>query len=69
MKLEREKTGQELPFPVSADRFDQKNEMFKRSLWDEEMIPYGMRFYREVKFQEKVGYRKMAEVSQKLCTG
>lgn len=40
-------------------RFDQKNEMFKRSLWDEKMLPHGMRFYREVKFQEKMGYRKI----------
>ena len=59
MEREREAYGEDLPFPVPEDRFDQKNEMFKRSLWDEKMMPYGMRFYKEVKFQEKVGYRKM----------
>jgi epoxyqueuosine reductase len=59
MNPERQKNGQDLPFPVPADRFDQKNEMFKRTLWDEKMMPYGTRFYKEVKFQEKVGYRKM----------
>jgi hypothetical protein len=25
---------QDSPFPVAADRFDQKNEMFKRARWD-----------------------------------
>lgn len=59
MMLERQNNGQNLPFPVPTDRFDQKNEMFKRSLWDEKMLPHGMRFYKEVKFQEKVGYRKI----------
>jgi hypothetical protein len=59
MQLKAQKTGQELPFPVAADRFDQKNEMFKRSLWDEEILAHGKRFYKEVKFQEKVGYRKI----------
>ena len=59
MKPEGQKTGQDLPFPVAAGRFDQKNEMFKRSLWDEKMLPHAMRFYKEVKFQEKVGYRKI----------
>ena len=59
MKSEKELAGQEIPFPVPAYRFDQKNEMFKRSLWDEKMLPHGMRFYREVKFQENMGYRKI----------
>ena len=44
MKSEKELAGQEIPFPVPAYRFDQKNEMFKRSLWDEKMLPHGMRF-------------------------
>jgi hypothetical protein len=39
MKPEKEKNGQDLPFPVPTDRFDQKNEMFKRSVWDEKMLP------------------------------
>jgi epoxyqueuosine reductase len=59
MKPEGQKTGQDLPFPVAAGRFDQKNEMFKRSLWDKKMLPHAMRFYKEVKFKEKVGYRKI----------
>jgi reductive dehalogenase len=59
METERQSAVQDLPFPVSEDRFDQKNEMFKRSLWDEEMLPHGTRFYREVKFRDKVGYRKI----------
>jgi len=59
MKPEGQQTGQDLPFPVAAGRFDQKNEMFKRSLWDKKMLPHAMRFYKEVKFKEKVGYRKI----------
>lgn len=49
----------EVPFPVANHRFDQKNEMFKRSQWDEKMQSHGMRFYREVKFREKSGYRQL----------
>ena len=33
--------------------------MFKRALWDEKMRPHAMRFYKEVKFKEKIGYRKI----------
>ena len=47
------------PFPVAPDRFDQKNEMFKRSFWDEKMKPYATRFYKEVQYQEKLGFRKL----------
>ena len=54
---EREETG--FPFPIAAYRFDQKNEMFKRSLWDEQMRPHGKRFYEEIVYQERVGYRKL----------
>jgi epoxyqueuosine reductase len=49
----------ELPFPVPIDRFDQKNEMFKRSTWDEKMRPYARGFYEEVVYQQKIGYRKL----------
>jgi reductive dehalogenase len=49
----------ELPFPVPINRFDQKNEMFKRSLWDEKMRPYARGFYEEVVYQQKIGYRKL----------
>ena len=59
MMLERQNNGQDLPFPVATDRFDQKNEMFKRGRWDQTALPHAMRFYKEVKFKEKVGYRKI----------
>jgi reductive dehalogenase len=59
MNPEKQKIGQEIPFPVPEGRFDQKNEIFKRSLWDEKMLPYGKGFYREVKYQDKMGYRKI----------
>jgi reductive dehalogenase len=49
----------EFPFPVPTYRFDQKDEMFKRSIWDERMRPYAKGFYEEVVFLEKTGYRKL----------
>lgn len=48
-----------VPFAIPPNRFDQKNEMFKRSIWDEKMKPHGRRFYRDIKFREKIGYRQM----------
>jgi reductive dehalogenase len=33
--------------------------MFKRSVWDEAIRPHADRFYRDVKYQEKTGYRKI----------
>lgn len=53
MELQKESRGPELPFPIPANRFDQKNEMFKRSLWDEKMRPYAKGFYEEVFFPAK----------------
>ena len=49
----------EVPFPVSDSRFDQKNEMFKRSVWDPTVKPLGDRFYREVVYRDRPGYRKV----------
>jgi reductive dehalogenase len=49
----------DFPFPVPSDRFDQKNEMFKRSRWDPKMKPLAARFYQEVKYKETAGYQKM----------
>lgn len=31
----------EVPFPVADSRFDQKNEMFKRSVWADDLFGYG----------------------------
>ena len=59
MELQKEWRGPELLFPIPANRFDQKNEMFKRSIWDEKMRPYAKGFYEEAVFQQKVGYRKL----------
>ena len=52
-------TENELGFPVADSRFDQKNEMFKRAIWDEKMQSLGNRFYRDIKYQDKDGYRKI----------
>jgi reductive dehalogenase len=58
MKLKKEQTDSEFPFLIPPYRFDQKNDMFKRAIWDTKMQPYGLLFYREVKYQQKIGYRK-----------
>jgi reductive dehalogenase len=49
----------DVPFPVPSYRFDQKNDMFKRALWDEKIQPQGERFYKEVHYLEKAGFRKI----------
>ena len=46
-------------FDVPPCRFDQKNEMFKRAAWDETFHAEVKRYYREARFQERVGYRKL----------
>ena len=59
--MESEKKIDEMDFPFSVPewRFDQKLEMVKRAIWDEEMQPHATRFYKEVKYQKKPGYTKM----------
>ena len=49
----------DFPFPVPSDRFDQKNEMFKRTRWDPKMQLLASRFYQEVEYKESAGYQKM----------
>lgn len=46
-------------FPVPQERFDQRNEVFKRSLWDPAMTPHGLRFYKEAEYREKSGYSRL----------
>jgi reductive dehalogenase len=46
-------------FPIPDSRFDQKNEMFKRAIWDpafETII--ARRFHQEVVYQDKPGWQK-----------
>ena len=50
---------QDFPVPVAADRFDQKNEMFKRVRWDPQMRLLASRFYKEVNYKKSVGYQKI----------
>ncbi len=57
MQTNHHETG--FGFPVPAFRFDQKNEMFKRSRWDEKMQTSRKRFYEDVKYREEIGYRKL----------
>jgi len=46
-------------FPVPDYRFDQKNEMFKRAIWDPDFETIiTRRFYGEVVYQDKSGWRK-----------
>jgi hypothetical protein len=48
----------EYPFKLPDHRFDQRNEMFKRSWQEEQFEGECSRFYKEAKFQDKTGYRK-----------
>ena len=59
MEQRTEPNETDFPFPVAESRFDQKLEMFKRAIWDEQMRPHAARFYKEVTYQKKPGYRKM----------
>lgn len=52
MKLDRvhdlkAETETDLGFEVLPTRFDQKNEMFKRAVWDPDFVAKGKRFYRD----------------------
>ena len=47
---------EDLGFPVPSYRFDQKNDVYKRSRWDEKIRPYAAGYYQEVKYREKPGY-------------
>lgn len=40
------------------ERFDQKNDAFKRARWDEPLIPQGKRFYGIQEPQNRAGYRR-----------
>ena len=48
----------DFPFPVPDARFDQKQEMFKRAMWDETVQAQSQRFYREVRYKDIPGYGK-----------
>ena len=45
-------------FPTAPDRFDQKNEMFKRSIWDPKFKKQHQRFYEDVVYKDKPGWTK-----------
>ena len=49
----------QFPFPVPARRFDQRNEMFKRRIWDERFLSAGSRLYTDVNYQDNYGFRKL----------
>ena len=59
MESQGEPQASEYAFPVPTYRFDQKNEMFKRSVWDKGMRPHARRFYEDVQYQDNAGYRKL----------
>lgn len=59
MDLKRQPLEQNSPFPAATYRFDQRNEIFKRSAWDEKMKPYGRRLYREARYGEKAGFTQL----------
>ncbi len=54
--MQQNSLPQDVGFPVPNYRFDQKNDVYKRSRWDEKIQPYAAGYYRDVKYQEKPGY-------------
>jgi reductive dehalogenase len=46
-------------FQIPDSRFDQKNEMFKRAVWDPAFENTVRRFHREVGYQDKPGWGKL----------
>jgi hypothetical protein len=51
--------NRDFPFPVPEDRFDQKNEVFKRRAWDDSVGAYCSQLYQQVKYQDRYGFRKL----------
>ena len=45
-------------FPTAPDRFDQKDEMFKRSIWDPKFKKHHRRFYEDVVYRDQPGWTK-----------
>jgi epoxyqueuosine reductase len=45
-------------FPVAVQRFDQRNEIFKRGCWDPEIIPLAEEFH-DIRYRDKPGYGKL----------
>ena len=45
-------------FPVASNRFDQRNEVFKRGRWDPEVIPLREEFH-DIRYRDKPGYTKL----------
>jgi epoxyqueuosine reductase len=49
----------DFPLAVPDHRFDQRNEMFKRRTWDDNIHRQVDRLYSEVHYQERYGFRKL----------
>jgi reductive dehalogenase len=47
------------PLTVPDYRYDQKNEVFKRAVWDDQIRVWASRLYSEVTFQNRPGYRQL----------
>jgi len=58
-KPDKENNLPSFPFEVPGDRFDQRNEMFKRRTWDEQIKAQGEQLYSQVKYQDSYGFRKL----------
>ena len=53
-----EKLELDYPISVSPDQFDQKNEVFKRARWDQEIMSWVRPFHENVKYGDRPGYRQ-----------
>jgi len=56
---EMDKHNINFPLAVPDYRFDHKNEVFKRAVWDDQIMVWASRLHSEVKFQNRPGYRQL----------
>jgi reductive dehalogenase len=52
------KLEHDYPIPVPPNQFDQKNEVFKRARWDQEIVSWARPFLENVKYENRLGYRR-----------
>lgn len=58
MKKEKEQDLLKLDFPVATFPFDQKNERYKRNVWDKNIIDNERSHYKDIRYLKKAGFEK-----------
>jgi reductive dehalogenase len=53
-----DKLEPDYPISIPPDQFDQKNEVFKRARWDQEIMAWARLSHENVRYEERPGYRQ-----------